>query len=367
MKDFLLKIRDKRREYLPLSWKGWCVFILSIGAACALTLLMQKMISSDVYVPLVFVLCTLVISLLTDGYFYGILAAILSVFAVNWAFTYPYFKLDFSMYGYPITFTTMFAVGFAVSTLTARLKAQERIKSEIEKEKMRANLLRAVSHDLRTPLTTISGSIGAVLDDEGALDGRQRQELLQDAKADAEWLCRMVENLLSITRVGDGERTIRKQPEMPEEVISETVVNFRKRNSGIEVTVSVPDTLLFVDMDAMLIEQVLLNLMDNAVLHGVTTSVIDIRVTVENGYCTVAVADNGRGIDEHMTEHLFDGVLHISDTRRADNSRCMGIGLSVCRTIIRAHGGEISARNLPDGGAEFKFTLPIGEYYEGQG
>lgn len=367
MKDLLLKIRDKVSEYLPLSWRGWCVFAISMSAACALTLLMQKLISSDVYVPLVFVLCTLVISLVTDGYFYGILAAILSVFAVNWAFTYPYFKLDFSMYGYPLTFATMFAVGFAVSTLTARLKAQERIKAEIEKEKMRANLLRAVSHDLRTPLTTISGSIGAVLEDNGALGEQQRRELLFDAKSDAEWLCRMVENLLSITRMGDGDGTIKKQPEMPEEVISETVVNFKKRNSNVDVTVTVPDTLFFVDMDAMLIEQVLLNLMDNAVLHGMTTSKIDIAVTVDKGYSVVTVADNGKGIDEHTLKHLFDGMLHISDTYKADNSRCMGIGLSVCRTIIQAHGGEISACNAPHGGAIFSFTLPIGDNYEGQG
>ena len=366
MKKRLSEIMKRFREYLPLSWRDWCVFLLSMSASCALTLLMQKLISSDVYVPLIFVLCTLVISLMTEGYFYGILAAVLSVFAVNWAFTYPYFKLDFSMYGYPITFMTMLAVCFAVSTLTARLKAQERERAEIEKEKMRANLLRALSHDLRTPLTTISGSIGAVLDGKGELSPQQSRELLEDAKNDAEWLCRMVENLLSITRMGDGERTIKKQPEMMEEVIGESVMNFQKRNSGITVNVSVPDTLFFVDMDAMLIEQVLLNIMDNAVIHGVTTTQIDITVEIVGGFTAVRIADNGKGISGSSMEHLFDGRLQLSGESNADKTRCMGIGLSVCQTIIQAHGGTISAHNTGKG-AEFVFTLPTGGAYEGQG
>ena len=355
-------IKDVIHENFPMSCRAWGIFFAAMGSACLLCLGMRRLSESDVYVPLIFVLMTLIVSLFTNGYFYGLLSAVTSVFAVNWAFTYPYWKLDFSIYGYPLTFLTILAVGFAVSSLTARLKMQERIKIESEREKMRANLLRAVSHDLRTPLTTISGSIAAVLEDNGTLSAEERRELLTDAKNDAEWLCRMVENLLSITRIdGGGNKPIRKQPEMLEEVISETVQNFKKHHADVDISVSVPDSLFFVEMDAMLIEQVLLNLMDNAVIHGGNTKKIKIKVTVENSFAVVRIADNGRGIDRQLLEHLFDGSIPLTGKRNADDSRSMGIGLSVCRTIVEAHGGTISAENLPGSGAEFTFTLPMEE------
>lgn len=353
-----------------MSFKDWVIFILVILTACAISTLMRSAPSTDIYVPLIFVLAVLITAILTDGYFYGILTSVTSVFAVNWAFTYPYMELNFSIYGYPLTFLTMFTVSVAVSTLTSRLKQTERIRAESEREKMRANLLRAVSHDLRTPLTSISGSIGLVLEDD-SLPEEQRRELLSDAKEDAEWLRRMVENLLSITRMGDGQpEQLKMQDEMLEEVISESVINFKKRNSGVSVSVSVPDSLFFVKMDAMLIEQVLLNLMDNAVVHGGCTSSISIAVTHEDGFAAVTMTDNGQGIEPRLLPHIFDGTLPLSFTQKDDSTRSMGIGLSVCKTIIQAHGGEISAANAPRGGAQFKFTLPLskeGDNYEYQG
>ncbi len=348
-----------------MSFKGWLVFLLAILTACATSVLLRNAPSTDVYVPLIFVLAVLVIAILTDGYFYGILASIVSVIAVNWAFTYPYMKINFSIYGYPLTFLTMLAVGFAVSTMTSRLKEQEKIKAESEREKMRANLLRAISHDLRTPLTSISGNIGVVLDDKCALPDQQKRELLADAKSDAEWLCRMVENLLSITRMTDGKAgNLKLQDEMLEEVISETVINFKKRNPGVDVSVSLPDSLYFVPMDAMLIEQVLLNIMDNAAIHGGCTTKITISAEVKDKFVEISLADNGHGIEKKLLDHLFDDSLPFAKLRSDDSSRRMGIGLSVCRTIVQAHGGTIEAGNQPQGGAVFKFTLPLGGEHE---
>lgn len=355
------KLKKQLKKLFPMCLKDWLIFFATMALTSVFCLALRGVSSSDVHVPMIFVLAVLIVSLLTNGYFYGALAALISVVGVNWAFTYPYFKVDFSIYGYPLTFMTMLAVGIAVSTLTSRVKEQERIKLESEKEKMRANLLRAISHDLRTPLTSISGSISAVLESGGRLDEQQRTELLLDAKKDADWLCRMVENLLSITRIsGDEVREIQKEDEMLEEVLSEVVLNFRKKNPDIEVSVTVPDTLLFVPMDAMLVEQLLLNLMDNAVSHGETTGRIRITASSGSEYATITVADNGKGIDPKIMNHLFDGSLQLQSKETADKSRSMGIGLLVCRTIVEAHGGQIRADNLPGGGAKFTFTLKLG-------
>lgn len=352
--------REKLKTYLPLSLRGWVVYLLSMGLAALVCLLLRQVSTSDVHVPLIFVLVVLVVSLLTDGYFYGILAALTSVFAVNYAFTYPYWHMNFSIYGYPLTFLTMLGVGCAVSTLTSRAKEREELRAESEREKLRANLLRAVSHDLRTPLTAISGSLSAVLESEDSLSPEQRRELLNDAREDADWLCRMVENLLSVTRIGNGQAGgLHKQEEALEEVLGAAVVNFKKRNPAVDVTVSVPDTLLFVPMDAVLIEQVLLNLMDNAVTHGLRTDRISVRAESRDGRAVVSVEDNGRGIEPGLIEHLFDGSLQFTGGREADTTRGMGIGLTVCRTIVEAHGGAISACNVAGGGARFTFSLPL--------
>lgn len=359
------KFSSVMKKYFPLSAKGWWVLICAMGIASLTCFLLRTITTSDTHVPLIFVLAVLVTALMTEGYLYGLIASILSVFAVNWAFTFPYMKLDFTIYGYPLTFLTMLTVGFAASTLTSRLKAHEKLKAEAEREKARANLLRAVSHDLRTPLTSISGALSVILDDDGKLDENDCRELLFDAKNDAEWMCRMVENLLSVTRMSEGqENALNMQPELLEEIISESVLNFRKHNPHINVRVSVPEEPVFVLIDAMLIEQLLINLMDNSALHGKHTDTISIRVEQQKDMVCVYLADNGAGIDPVLLPALFEGSSRLAVLSDRDDNRFMGIGLSVCRTIVDTHGGSISARNLPDGGAEFKFTLPMEGTYE---
>ena len=360
MFDFRFRRGAGRRLYLRSYPKGWLIFVLTLGAAAVICALLQRITSSDVHVPMIFVLAVLIVSLSTDGYFYGILAAVVSVIGVNYAFTYPYMKLDFSIYGYPLTFMTMLAVGFASSTLASRLRMQEQLRIETEREHMRANLLRALSHDLRTPLTSISGSISTVLDEDGSLSPAMERELLLGAKRDAEWLCRMVENLLSVTRISGEHSSLIKNDELLEEVLSEAVQRFRKRPDAVPVSVSVPEEALLVPMDAMLIEQVLMNLMDNAVTHGGTVTQIRIEATAAEDFVTIAVRDNGQGIPRALLPHLFDGSLPLSGGSRSDGSRFMGIGLSVCRTIAEAHGGRIYAENAPGGGAVIRFTLPTG-------
>ena len=349
---------EKLKKYFPLSAKSWLAFIVVMSIASAISFLLMQTTNSDVHVPLIFVLAVLVVALTTDGYLYGLLAAVASVFGVNWAFTYPYFKLDFSIYGYPLTFITMLAVGMAVSTLASRIKAQEQMRIEAEKEKMRATLLRSISHDLRTPLTTISGTISTILEEDGKLSREQERNLLSDARQNAEWLYRMVENILSITRMNNTTGEITTQPEVPEEVLSEVISRFSASHPGAKIETFLPEEFFFVPMDAILIEQVFLNLMDNAVTHG-HAGRISIRLTKDNSFARFTVADNGTGIDRRRLHRLFDDSLQLSGLSGGDNDRFMGIGLAVCKTIVNAHGGEISAANQDGGGAVFTFTLKL--------
>ncbi len=228
---------------------------------------------------------------------------------VNFAFTYPYFAFDFTISGYPLTFFVYAGDQFWLVPWQRELKRQEQIRIEAEKEKMRGNLLRAVSHDLRTPLTGIVGATSVVLENGDNLPPEKQRELLREVRDDAQWLVRMVENLLSVTRMSGGETRITKTEEAAEEIVAEAVRKFKKRFPDIKVSVSVPEELLFVPMDAMLIEQVIINLLENAAIHGMTADQIQVNVQKEKDAAVFSVEDNGKGISAEALGHLFDGYL----------------------------------------------------------
>ena len=195
-----------------------------LAATSGLSYLLHRVSNSDFHVPMLFVLAVLFISLLTDGYVYGIIASMAAVIGVNYIFTYPYFALNFTITGYPMTFLTMLAVSICVSALTTRIKKQEQIRLEVEKEKTRANLLRAISHDIRTPLTSIVGSASGILENQKVLTQEREMELVQDIKDEAQWLIRIVENLLSVTRINGENAKINTEDEVVEEIISSAVI-----------------------------------------------------------------------------------------------------------------------------------------------
>ena len=309
------------------------------------------------HVPLIFVLAVALISRMTDGYFFGALGSLISVFFVNYFFTYPYWAFNFTISGYPLTFFSMLTVSLIISAATTQVKQQEAFRAKAEQEALRANLLRAVSHDIRTPLTSIVGASSTLLEHGSQLNRDDCLRLLGDINEDAHWLIRVVENLLSITRFS-GQAKISKEAELLEDVIAESVQKFRK-TSSITIHVTVPEDVLLVPMDAILVEQVLLNLMENSVRHGAATEVRITAAQLESS-ALVRVQDNGSGIAREKLTTLFDGSHGNIGSSDGDSKRNMGIGLSVCRSIIRAHGGELSGRNL-DRGAEFVFTLPLEE------
>ena len=353
-------LRARLRQLFPFSWRDLGVSLGFLGLAAILCALLRMIDSSDVFVALIFECAVVLVSRFTDGYLFGLLASFLGVFGVNWIFTYPYMQLNFTISGYPLTFLVMLAVSVVVSALTTQIKQQEKLRAEAEKEKMRGNLLRAVSHDIRTPLTAIVGGIDAILENGEKLSPETRASLLENMRDESNWLIGVVENLLSVTRMS-GASNIKKELEAGEEVLGAASMKFQRHYPATRVEISAPDTLLMIPMDVILIEQVLINLMENAVQHGRTTTQISLRLTRRENFALFEVSDDGQGIEPALLPRLFDGYLTRDQEAISDKRRNMGIGLSVCKSIVQAHGGEMRAANRPGGGAILQFTLPLEE------
>lgn len=309
------------------------------------------------HITTIFVFAVFLISLLTEGYVFGVVSAVISTLAVNYAFTYPYFALNFTIPENIISAVIMVTVAILTGMLTTKIKVQEAERAESELERMRANLLRAVSHDLRTPLTTIYSASSMLRDRRQDLTERQQDETLQSIQEDSEWLIRMVENLLSVTRIDSGKIKINKTPTILDELIDSVMTKFLTRYPDREVELELPDEIVVIPMDALLIEQVLINLLENAVLHAEGMKRLTLRVFTLGKQAIFETADDGCGIREDRLKQIFTGSYEAREGRPDGRKRNLGIGLSVCATIIKAHGGEISAENRKSGGALFRFTL----------
>ena len=342
-----------------LNWKDSVISLAILTTTFLLCLLLHKFESFYGLTGMMLVLSVFLISVFTQGYICGIAASLLAVLIDNFAFTFPFFAFDFLTIENLISAIVMLIVVVMTCTLTTKIKIQQTIKAEVEKEIMRANLLRAVSHDLRTPLTSIYGATSAIADNFDSLTPEQHMELLRDVQEDAQWLIRMVENLLSVTRIDGQKVKLTKMPTVLEELIDTVLVKFKKRCPEQPVLVEIPESFVSIPMDAMLIEQVLINILENAVDHAKGMKDLELRVTCENGLARFSVSDDGCGIPQERMEELFTGYLDRKTTPADGSRRNMGIGLSVCATIIKAHGGEIHARNRESGGAEFYFCLKM--------
>lgn len=502
------------RNNFLISWKDTLKMVLILSASVTLTELLRTLHVGDQNLILVYILSVVIISRITQGYIYGVIAAIINVFAFDFLITEP--RLGFSILQptYPITFVIMLIVSLIISTLTMRIKAQAeiavekeyrtrilyefnqrlhatrgfdniielanahisnllcrsviyysgdptgratgiikqfdgsadtkifaadadkaaaywaytnqvttgagttlfssanayyipvtsqnttmgilgisfieggamnessitisgmfasqlamalelqiltdeqaRILLDSEKEKMRGNLLRAISHDLRTPLTGIYGASSVILDRGDLMNKQTRDSMIADIKEDSQWLIRMVENLLSVTRIDEETMLVNKQPEAVEEIVGETISRTRKRFTNRVITAKVPDELLIVPMDAMLIIQVLLNMIENAIKNSDEHTPIHVSVSEQDGFAVFEVIDSGTGISEQNIQELLNGEI-VYGNKSSDSSRGMGIGLSICSSIIRAHDGRMEAVNRLEGGAVFRFMLP---------
>jgi len=368
---------------LPTIPRDLCATVVLLCCAYYVSSILITHTGGENNSALVFVLAVTIISLLTTRYFYGILASIIGAFFINIYFMEPYATFSLSRTGYPVAMLSMITISCVVCALTARVKRQaaealrrERetkelyaqneklnqekaaIQLESDRETIRGNILRAVSHDLRTPLTSISGAASVLLNSPET--SPKNLPMLNDIKNDADSLIIMVENLLSVTRIQDGTTPLKKHDELLEEVAGDAILTTRRRFPNCHISLELSDDLLFLPMEPILVKQVMVNLLENAVRHSGNLQDITLHLFRQNNWAVVEVRDNGIGLSPEIC-HAIQSGKPISQSLSGDTTRGMGIGLSVCQSIIKAHDGFFAAGNNPEGGAVFRFGLPMEE------
>ena len=232
---------------------------------------------------------------------------------------------------------------------------QEQTKLEVQREHMKSSMLRSISHDFRTPLTGIMGDCSLMIENQ-TMDRQTRDELLRDVIEQSMWLMKMMENVLSMTRIESGQQFIEKHQEVIDDIVYEVQKHVIGLKSRRDFRVSLPDRVVVADMDGKMIMQVLVNLLDNAVKHTQDGGSISLDVSYRKNRVYFVVKDDGDGIAEEMKEKIFDEFVSLSD-KRTDRKRGIGLGLAICKEVVEAHGGRIWAENRREGGARFTFWL----------
>ena len=388
MSSYMLRLQrwlSRTLGFLPPVLRNLLITLFFLCGAYLVSSILIGHTGAENNSALVFVLSVVVISYLTDGYLYGFAASLFSGFCINYFFMFPYRAFSLSYAGYPVAMVSMVAISGVVCALTTRVKllAKEAISREQKtkalyelneklneektaiqleaaRETIRGNILRAVSHDLRTPLTAISGAAAVLLSSEEVKNSEKNLSLVQDIKSDADSLIAMVENLLSITKIRDGTMPLNKREEMLEEGAGDALLTIRRRFPDYTVTLDLSDDILYLPMEPMLIKQVIVNLLENAIRHSGDRDGIRLHLFRQDDWAVVEVRDHGKGISQEVSQAVQSG-RHLANDLSGDSSRGMGIGLSVCQSIIKVHNGFFAAGNDPSGGAVFRFGLPMEE------
>ena len=253
-------------------------------------------------------------------------------------------------------------LGECALSLENEKNAREKEEAAIlaKNEKLRANLLRAISHDLRTPLTSISGNASNLLSNSNSFDEATKMQLYTDIYDDAMWLINLVENLLSVTRIEEGRLNLHITEDLVDDVISEALHHVNRKSVEHHITVQHKEDYLFAKMDAKLMVQVIINLVDNAIKYTPKSSNISIHTWKQGDKAVISVADDGDGIPDPMKERVFD-MFYSGANKIADSRRSLGLGLSLCKSIVNAHGGRIEVSDNTPHGTVVTVTLPAGE------
>jgi two-component system sensor histidine kinase KdpD len=295
----------------------------------------------------------------------AILASLLGVAAFDFCFVPPPLTFAVADEQYLVTFAVMLLTALTISTLTHRARvhseAARQAWERVETEFLRNTLLSGVSHELRTPLSAITGAASTLIETGPQLPASSRVELLDTIYSEAERMERLINNLLEMTRLESGELTVKRDWVPLQELIGSALNRLDRSLAGREVKVDLPAGLPLVSVDAIGIEQVMVNLIDNALQYTPADAPIDVTVRAVAGEVTVTVADRGPGLPAGAEHRVFEKFFR-SHSARAARGRGIGLGLAICRAIVQAHGGTIRASNRSHNGtvsgAVFQFTLP---------
>lgn len=313
---------------------------------------------------IIFVLGVLLTAMATDGRAYSMAASLVAVLTFNYFIVEPRLSLRAWGPSYPETFSVMFAVAVMASYLVARQREGAKALMEAslvaQHEQLRSSLLRSVSHDLRTPLTSISGKADILANDDDLLDPKTRRQMALEIHDDADWLTGVVENILSMTRFEEGKVSLDMRPEDVGDVVAEALAHVRVDHDGHDVRAEEPDELVLARMDARVVMQVVMNLVNNALAYTPAGCHVVVSWRREGDFVRVSVADDGPGIPEEDLDRVFEPFFTTS-AQLSDGRRGIGLGLTLCKTIVEAHGGRIWAEAAEPHGAVFVFTLPAEE------
>jgi two-component system sensor histidine kinase KdpD len=302
-------------------------------------------------------LLSIVLVSLRAGYGPSLLAAVLSVLCFDFFFIPPLYTFAIRDLSHVVTFAVMSLVALLISGLTQRVRAQaraaQRAQLQMDTEQMRSSLLSSVSHDLRTPLAVVTGAASSLLEDE--IDAATRRELTETILQEAQRLDLLVRNLLDMTRLEAGAVRINKEWQPLEEVIGSALDRFEGALAGRAVLTELAADLPLVPLDAVLIQQLLVNLLENALKYTKAGSPIELRARARPGAVDIVVADRGPGIPPGEEQRVFDKFYRV----RGVEGGGVGLGLAICKGIVMAHGGQIFVVNRAGGGAEFHISLPI--------
>jgi two-component system sensor histidine kinase KdpD len=351
---------------LRIVWNA-AIGLAAFGVCTGLCFWLDGLQVNTLNFPIIYVLGVTCVAVFTDGFLYSSVLSLVSVLSLNFFFTDPRFTFNVSDRSYFLAFFLMLAVGLSVSWLTFQLKKRmaeigalqaekEILKIDSAKKQEKATLLQSISHDLRTPLTTIKSG-AQTLHDNPDLPLEERQEILSEITQKSDWTVKLVENLLSLTRIDGSSLTIKKREEAAEDVIASSVRAMGSEFGKRTLAYDTPKDLLLVPMDATLISQVLVNILTNAIQHTKDDGHIGIKVYSALGFAHFRISNDGVPLREADLPVIFD--LYNKRTDRSPESLA-GLGLATCQLIVSAHGGAISAANVK-GQVVFEFSLPLAE------
>ncbi len=315
---------------------------------------------NDTAVISVFLLGILCVSIICSPRIFGILATVFSFFIFDFLFAKPLYSFYMDDKGYLISFVIMIFTSFFINNQLTRVKEQIKKSAEIaaqaEQEHLRSTLLRSISHDLRTPLTTISGNASILLFNSSILDDKKKIELYTSIYNDSLWLNSLVENLLSITRIEEGKMSLNLQPELLTEVIDEALKHISVKSNHHMIRVKVEDELLMATIDLRLILQVIINIVENAIKYTPPGTEVVISAKRSDQKVIIEISDNGNGIPDEKKNLVFN-MFFSEGNSFGDNRRGLGLGLALCKAILTAHGETIYVRDNMPKGTIFEFTL----------